>query len=234
MRCGTLISYAFSLRFFSQVLLRPPDESLLRAIVQGGLFRSFTDWPCFCAAEQPIGPAGFCSTQSVERLSHAYAVPENSGDVLTIGRELLLDHLDLFSGPTPKAPPWESVWRERDRLLFGLQTEKVRQCYLTWGLNTENADREPEDHLGLELAFTLFLVQAAYQQPVPVSKGGMFPEKALADFLDEHVLAWVDSCLNTATKHASTVFYREIPVLCLVMLRNLRQDVASIQNVVDP
>jgi TorA maturation chaperone TorD len=51
---------------------------------------------------------------------------------------------------------------------------------------------------------------------------GRTPQEALTAFLDDHVLAWAGSCLRKASETASSVFYREMPKLCCLMLANLR------------
>ena len=118
------------------------------------------------------------------------------------------------------AAPWESVWREKDRLLFGRKTQEVRDCYREWGIAAERDGHEPEDHLGLELAFILFLVQN--MGGVIASSQGQSPEAALAAFMDGHILAWAGDCLKKTSECASTVFYREMSALCCLLLGNVR------------
>jgi TorA maturation chaperone TorD len=219
------------LRFFSRILLAPPEADLLRPILQERLWQDLRAWACFACP--PGGAEEFDPQAAIDRLNAAYTAPASAstslppledGTLDALLLELRLDHLALFSGPTPKAAPWESVWRERDKLLFGEQTEKVRQAYLDWNLDTEASGREPEDHLGLEMAFALFLLQAVSQNPPPRSRRGLTPEAALAVFLDAHILAWAGPCLQTAGQNAATVFYRETAPLCLLLLRNLRRE----------
>ena len=214
-----------ALRFFSQVLQRSPDEGMLRQIIENGLFEDFRGWACFRPAEagerSPL--AGTDPSQSLAILAEKYASAAAAGDYRRLYLDLHLDHLSLFSGPAPKAPPWESVWREKEKLLFGEQTDKVLNFYADWGIGIDNAGHEPEDHLGLEMAFALFLLRASVDEPSPRSGRGLSPRAALALFLEDHVLPWAGLCLEKAREEAATDFYREIPVLCWTLLGNLSQ-----------
>lgn len=214
--------YIVALQFFSRVLQKSPDKKLLLHITQNGLLRDFQDWECF---RQPAGESaslfGSSPGETVEALVRAYQAEEESGNLQSLYLQLHLDHLRLFSGPTPKAPPWESVWCEKDKLLFGRRTEEVFNFYAAWGVAVENSGHDPEDHLGLELAFALFLLQAMLGgQPVK-SEQGQAPHEALVFFLERHILPWAGPCLQKASEEAESVFYQKIPALCWAMLNNL-------------
>ena len=212
-----------ALRFFSLVLQRSPDEGTLRQIIENGLFEDFRGWECFRPAETEgkSAPLGADPGQSLEILAKRYSSAAAPDDYRRLYLDLHLDHLALFSGPAPKAPPWESVWRERDKLLFGERTDKVSKFYSDWGISVDNAGHDPEDHLGLETAFALFLLRTALGDPFPRAGRGLGPLAALVLFLDEHVLPWAGLCLEKAREEAATDFYREIPVLCWTELNNL-------------
>jgi TorA maturation chaperone TorD len=224
-----LAQYAVTLEFCSRTLQEPPGRSLLRNLAHGGLFADLRGWPCFeaCARADIMWGGVLRPEPSLAALAAAYSADaEKEQDRLDrLHRDLRLDHLALFSGPNPQAPPWESVWRERDRLLFGRRTRLVCDCYGEWGLRIEQAGREPEDHLGLELAFLLFLLRAMDRGAA--SGLGRTPREALAAFIDDHVLDWAGSCLRKASEEASSTFYREMPRLCCLMLGNLRDHAAA-------
>lgn len=223
--------YVLSLQFFSQILQKSPDEDFFKALAQDDLFQEFSQWECFsssaCGALPEFGEVDAAGAIARLATAHGAAAVKDEGFYSYARREAHLDHLHLFSGPNPVAAPWESVWRERDKLLFGEQTEKVYRFYKAWGVCTEKSGKEPEDHLGLELAFALFLLQAMHGEPKSASADGASAKEALLTFLDEHVLPWADACLHAASRNANTVFYRETATLCSVMLHNLRGSVAT-------
>lgn len=225
-----LTQYIVALRFCSRIFQNSPDEDLLRAVIGGGLLHGFGAWACFDPSEQaeklwgcPLAPES-----SAAALAEAYpAEAARAGDSRrALYLDLHMDHLALFSGPRPVAPPWESVWREKDRLLFGHRTQEVRDSYRAWGIAAERDGHEPEDHLGLELAFVLFLVQTMSE--AVASHRGETPQAALTAFMDEHLLAWAGDCLKKSSECAATVFYREMPRLCCLLLGNVRAHVLGL------
>lgn len=195
-----LTPYVVVLLFCGQVLQQAPDANLLRYLRDDKLF---TNWPLSLNDEESLNALKTlietCETEEAEAL------------------ELHFDHLRLFSGPEPKAVPWESVWREKDRLLFGEQTMAVRTFYHSHGLTTDATGREPEDHLGLELAFVAHLLRQA------INTGDAQHSEAARRFLDAHVLPWADDCLRRAASEAQTPFYQGVSLLCASALRGLDQ-----------
>ena len=49
------------------------------------------------------------------------------------------------------APPWESVYLTREKLLYGPPTETVRRTYRLYGFH--HGCNEADDHVGIELSF---------------------------------------------------------------------------------
>lgn len=120
------------------------------------------------------------------------------------------DYARLFVGPDHlPAPPWESVYRSQERLLFGEQTLAVREFYRAYGLESKHRNEEPEDHIALELEFMAYLCRA----------GGAGDEAAercregQGLFLREHLAAWApDFCADVA-RNAASGFYRGLAAI---------------------
>ena len=226
-----LTQYVVALQFCSRVFQNSPDENLLREVIGGGLLQGLGGWACFRPSEQAdklwggaLAPES-CAVALAEAYPAGAALKHDSCRALYL--DLHMDHLALFSGPQPAAAPWESVWREKDRLLFGRRTQEVRDFYRAWGIAAERDGHDPEDHLGLELAFILFLVQSMGGAASVASCRGETPQAALAAFMDEHTLIWAGNCLKKSSECAATVFYREMPRLCCLLLGNVREHVLS-------
>lgn len=195
-----------ALSFFASIMRDPPPAMFLAKITEEDLFDHFLQWSCF-------GPDSE-SDINILRLD------AKGRDAEDWAMKLAEDHLRLFSGPQPLSPPWESVWCERDGLLFGEQTEKVRHIYQEWGLTAENEGREPEDHLSMELGFLAFLLSLP---PDARSASNSSPETALHSFLHDHCDMWIPQCLDTASENAESVFYASSCRLCSTILKNLEQ-----------
>jgi TorA maturation chaperone TorD len=128
--------------------------------------------------------------------------------------DIRLDYTRLFIGPgRVLAPPWESVHRSVDRLLFQEQTLQVREWYQRFGLEAANLYQEPDDHAGLELAFLSQLAAmasgAAEQDP------SAFPRLLEAEraFLAEHPIAWMPMWCELVIRHSETDFYRGVALV---------------------
>lgn len=195
-----------ALNFFASIMREPPPAVFLAKVTEENLFDHFLQWSCF-------GP----DSESDINILRLDAKGRDAGGWAT---KLAEDHLRLFSGPHPLSPPWESVWCERDGLLFGEQTEKVRHIYQTWGLAAENEGREPEDHLSMELGFLAFLLSLS---PDARSASGSSPGTDLRAFLRDHCGTWMPQCLATASENAESVFYASSCRLCRTLLINLEQ-----------
>ncbi len=112
--------------------------------------------------------------------------------------DILLDDLKneytyLFIGPTKlPAPPWESVYISKERLIFQESTLKVRRAYLKYGFLPSNYPHEADDHLALELDFMVHLANLTFQV---FEKGDETQLKTLLndqkDFLQQHLLVWI-------------------------------------------
>lgn len=119
----------------------------------------------------------------------------------------------LFVGPGPlEAPPWESVYRSKERLIFGDETLSVRRFYQDFGLAIKNENREPDDHIGLELEFMAFLSKQAAESKRGNKNIDRFMD-ASDKFMKEHLQEWVaDLCYDLEVK-AQKDFFRGLAKL---------------------
>ncbi|WP_314039656.1 molecular chaperone TorD family protein [Slackia exigua] len=115
-----------------------------------------------------------------------------------------LEYSRLFVGAQRVAAPlWESVYFNKERMVFQQETYSVRRAYAKWGLRVENFQHEPDDHLSSELMFVSFLAKTAYQ-------GQGHEGEALADmasFLLMHPSTWVAKWRDEILKRTNDGFY---------------------------
>lgn len=174
--------------FTSRLLLAPPDPDLIARLREPGLLAG---WPL----------RDDRSAEGVRLLLDGTRAP-----ALDLGR----DFQRLFVGPGhPLAPPYESVHRTADHLVFDEQTAQVREFYRRLGRVAPALNREPDDHLGLELDFLSHLSVRALDA---IDAGDVSLLDALLatqqTFLTEHVLCWAGDVTALITEHARTDFYR--------------------------
>ena len=130
---------------------------------------------------------------------------------------LTWDFNRLFVGPGEMlATPWESVYRSRTKLTFQESTLQVRELYERFGVQAPAIHREPDDHLGLELAFVATLSDLAARAAAAADARQLTKcFETQKDFLQDHLLAWAPTCLALVDKHAETGYYRGAALLAL-------------------
>ena len=76
--------------------------------------------------------------------------------------------------------------------------------------------REPDDHLGLELAFVGGLSELAAEAATEGDTAELDSHmRAQEDFLRDHLLEWAPGCLELVGEHAETAYYRGVARLTL-------------------
>src|SRR5690606_32102963 len=105
------------------------------------------------------------------------------------------DYMRLFVGPGKTlAAPWESIYFNEEQQLFQEETLQVRAWYRKFGLQIEQLHHEPDDHIGLELGFMVYLAQLtvqALEQQDQAQVSQLINEQRA--FVEEHPLRWVST-----------------------------------------
>ncbi len=123
---------------------------------------------------------------------------------------LRTDNTRLFVGiEKVLAPMWESVYFSEKRMVFQEETLQVRNWYRRFKLESEKLYQEPDDHIGLELAFVAFLAQLGFEA-LEQNDEAAFQHAVEAQrfFLSEHVCKWVFHWCELVDQHSRTNFYR--------------------------
>ena len=126
------------------------------------------------------------------------------------------DYTRLFIGLGDDgfAAPWESVYFSEERLVFQQQTLEVRNWYRRFGLEAEKINREPDDHIGLELLFMSHLAGLGLQL-LDAQDEARFEEcwAAQRDFHKQHLGAWALAWCELVEANAQTDFYKGLAYL---------------------
>jgi TorA maturation chaperone TorD len=107
------------------------------------------------------------------------------------------------------APPWESIYLNKDKLLFQEETRRVRLAYLKYDLLPARYQQEADDHVGLECDFMYQLALAACEKNKTFDCLGL--RDILQDqsyFLNQHLLRWAPAFSSKVIAHADTGFYQ--------------------------
>ena len=197
----TLLGQHLGYSFLSKVFYEPPTAEFIQLLVDDSLFDI---WPI--ESENPDMLAGltelraFCATWQAE-------------DIAALKR----DYARLFIGPERLlAPPWESVYRSEEHLLFERQTLEVRSQYQRFGMPIPKLNVEPDDHIGLEFRFVAYLCNLALEgveHNRPEITSGVLD--AMHHFFTEHLWTWAPDCLGRVETNALTGYYRGAARLAL-------------------
>nr|NLI50415.1 hypothetical protein [Propionibacterium sp.] len=190
-----LDAVASACAFLAHLLLRPEAADAVAQLDPAFI----ADWPL---ARDADTVAGLAALDAFVR----HPAPSDA---------LRADYAALFVGPGPMlACPWESVHRGEDRLVFDRQTFEVRRAYAAYGLQAPALNREPDDHVGLELAFVGALAAAALDA---LERGDDGEVRRLAvgavEFCTEHLEPWVPGFAAQVTAGAATPLYRALGLL---------------------
>ncbi len=199
----TLTGEMFLMSLLGQIAYKYPDNQ------ERGWFQSLIDEDVF--AEAPFSTEREDVKAGLEVLQK-WVENGLSDDVF---EQMQVDYTRLFIGSTAViAPPWGSVYLSDSRLMFQEKTLEVRGWYRRFGLQSDKLYREPDDHIGLELAFIAHLAKLGIQ-----ALGEEDPEQfaALLDaqrkFLSEHMLRWAPGFCEKVVAEARTDFYKGMAFL---------------------
>jgi TorA maturation chaperone TorD len=186
-----------------QVLYVEPDKKQLQSLFDEDVF---SESPF--GAEQPDVVRGLSLLQKWGQQARG----DSDADSFKALKE---DHLHLFIGVDwVLAPPWESVYFNEKRMLFQEQTLDVRKWYLEYGLIPEHVYKEPDDQIGLEMAFLSHLARLGLEALGRQDQHTLDEMlEAQREFASQHFLRWAPIWCDLAEKNAKTDFYRGLACL---------------------
>lgn len=189
----TLDRFAAAFTALSGLLVAVPDAELVTRMRDAELL---ADWP--------LPDEG----QTHEGLDLLRASAQADESVEVVRR----DYNRLFFGPEPMiAPPYESVHLSQERLVFERETLQVRAAYAEFGLAAPRLNREPDDHIALELSFLSTLcVRAMDLLDANDDASAAHHLAGVRTFLAEHLLVWGPTCFDQAADGATTSFYQGV------------------------
>lgn len=116
----------------------------------------------------------------------------------------------LFVGPYAlPAPPWGSVYLDKESVVFGDSTLKLRDWMRQRGIEAQLSQLEPEDHIGLMLMMASWLAENDVQH--------------LDSFLAEHLFPWSSRYLALLEQGAVHPFYQAVARLAQTTLKGWQQ-----------
>jgi len=142
---------------------------------------------------------------------------------------LAVDYADIYLNHGIHASPFESVWLDEDHLVQQEPMFKVREWYKGYGMSSEDWRLRSEDHIVLQLQFIGMLLDPESNFPVDVPL-----QKRLEDatqFMDEHLLLWLEDFSNLVAQRCGTDYYASVAILTHAYIEQLRDALADITEI---
>jgi len=132
-------------------------------------------------------------------------------------KELIWEYTRLFIGPYHlNCPPYESIYRDDQRLVMSKYASEVWKFYDQIGLTLRSNLNELPDHISLELEFVSELLARA----IRLKKERDYYLKLKNKFLAEHILKWIPQFCHDVEAYTKLDYYRELAKLCDTHIRS--------------
>lgn len=126
--------------------------------------------------------------------------------------DLVWEYRRLFVGPAAKAaPPWGSVYTDRDQVVFGRTTLDLREWLRANAVTVvKQQSDEPEDHIGTMLELLAWLAEHRPQ--------------LVRSYLEEHLLPWVPHFLEVMEAASDQPFFQGLARTTALTLDGIQRD----------
>lgn len=151
---------------------------------------------------------GFLTDQNFEDYFESF-VKNLSGDRGEVGLEMSREYTRLFINGFPKvvAPPYGSVYLEKDGLVFGKTTSGVLRFYHEAGFTLKEDIGDLPDHIAHEFEFMEILTAREAHTTGPEK---VRLEEIQMEFLSQYILSWVPAFCGKVKEGSSSAFYRTL------------------------
>lgn len=151
---------------------------------------------------------GFLTDENLEEYFESFE-RHLSGEKEEVALEMSREYTRLFINGFPHvvAPPYGSVYLEKDGLVFGKTTSGVLQFYHGSGFSLKEDVNDLPDHIAHELEFMGILTgreaEAAGTEKVRL-------EEIQMDFLTHYLLSWIPTFCKKIKEESTSAFYRNL------------------------
>jgi TorA maturation chaperone TorD len=130
------------------------------------------------------------------------------------------DYLILFTDKgTPKAPPYESLYRSKDHKTSKKKPAEVEDFYRSYGWESKFKGKIADDHLGVELLFLTLMIEKLMEFDDDLSSTEMKNE--IRRFIRLHLMSWIPDWNMKVQQNALTISYKGICTLILSCVEDI-------------
>ncbi len=202
----------------------PPDGARLDILAGGAAFFARV----FSAPLDPALRARLADPSTMAAWPAADPANVQARALITSGAgdapaDLAAEYQRLFIGPARlAAPPWESVYRTPERLVFGAATVAVRAAYAAAGYRAPLLGREPDDHVALEFDLVAKLAaRAVTAHDDGDAATAATVARQVDGFLAGHLAQWVPQWGRLLADDARADFYRGAALLAVDLVTRM-------------
>ncbi|HAL85737.1 MAG TPA: hypothetical protein DCM31_01905 [Deferribacteraceae bacterium] len=189
-----LLNITITHSFMNKLFVEAPSKDFIESLKTTHIMDS--DWP-MCESIESVTGLGLVKKYLTSYTESSFSELTDNYNVLFIGPGSLL------------APPWESVYTETDRTLFGKSTLNVREMYRKNGLQINKLHKEPDDHIAYECAYMNFLslkALEAFEKEDRETCCALIEDMRL--FYGLHMARWVSEFADKVIENSRTDFYK--------------------------
>lgn len=178
-------------RFLSACFYQP-DKSLF---IQENLLRNLNE------GLKRVCPSAFVFTERMEKAIAKYT-----------NEDLLIEYAKLFVGPNELiAPPYGSIYLDKERKVMGDSTIKTVELYHEAGLEISKDFKELPDHIAVELEFMYYLI---FKEVDAIKKSDIVVANKFRDmqhkFLRYFLGLWINSFCEKIKNGTENEFYQSL------------------------
>ncbi len=187
------VIYRFLSRCFSH-----PDRELIELFSSARLEEFLQAW-CYLGLE---------GLEHVARVANWLKARPNQEAVLV---ELEKEYTRLFITAYPKtiAPPYSSVYLDKERLVWGESTAEAARLYEAAGLGISENFHDIPDHIAAEFEFVSYLISEQLRDRDNSTRITAL-DQIQKDFLSSHLLRWSPEFLSRVAEFSQIPFYQVV------------------------
>ncbi|SJZ89467.1 TorD/DmsD family molecular chaperone [Selenihalanaerobacter shriftii] len=177
------------------------------------------------------------STEVISDDLMEYAISlQKEGEKISNIEDLKVEYSRLFVGPFDLiAPPYGSIYLEKERKVMGDSTVDVLNKYKEVGLKVADDFKDAPDHIIMELEFLYFLT---FNQIEAINSSDFTSAlqylEIQREFLDNHLGVWISEFTKRVSNNANTEFYKSlVNITKNFIIKDYEQLIGEIINEVD-
>lgn len=191
------VTYRFLSRCFSH-----PDRELIELFDSARLEEFLQSW-------RYLGLEGLEDVARVTNWLKEW--PSQEAALLELEKEYT--RLFITAYPETVAPPYSSVYLDKERIIWGKSTAEAARLYQAAGLGISQDFHDIPDHVATEMEFVSHLILEQRRNSSPEADKTHKLASIERQFVAEHLCKWAPLFLGSVSEHSRVAFYSGIALL---------------------